>query len=261
MVERPSWQPLLEARLAGRRLLLALDYDGTLAPFQVDRLAAKPLPGTLPLLAALQERADTQLVLVSGRPIDELVLLLGERTVPMIGSHGFERQDPGAPRRLEGLAPELAVVLDEEAEAARRLGLIHERKVGSVAVHTRALAPAAASSLHEQLLTRWRAKMRPGLEARAFDGGVELRVSGIDKGTALARWLDEQGAGDHVVLYLGDDQTDEDAFALLPKRGGLGVKVGTGPSCAELRVADCAEVQDLLAWLARRPVAWEVTDA
>lgn len=253
MAEGASWRRVLDARLSGRRLLLGLDYDGTLAPFRVDRRSARPLPGILPLLTTLQRRPDTQLVLVSGRPIDELLALLGEQPVPLIGSHGFERQDPGGARRLEGLPPELAAVLDAEAEACRATGLTYERKVGSVAVHTRGLAAGAAASVHDELLARWRAKTRPGLEARRFDGGVELRVSGVDKGTALARWLDEQGVVDEALLYVGDDQTDEDAFALLHQRGGLGVKVGAGATGADLRVADCAEVRELLDWLARRP--------
>jgi trehalose 6-phosphate phosphatase len=235
------------------RVLLALDYDGTLAPFQVDRMAAVPLPGMTASIEALRENPRVKLVMISGRALDELSELLGVPGVELIGSHGFEHQRASGERERTPLAPAQERALEAAEAFARDRGHRFERKAASVAVHSRGFDDDAAAALHAEAREAWRSLAAvPRMELMGFNGGVELRATGVDKGTALRGWLAEQGgvAAADVALYIGDDRTDEDAFAVLTEHGGLGVKVGEGETTAQGRVADCEAVGALLAALA-----------
>lgn len=238
---------------SSRRRVLALDYDGTLAPFRVERMAATPLPGTCQLLAQLFERERTELVIVSGRAIDDLTTLLADAPpIPLIGSHGFERRDRQGRRSVVALSEEQAAILERAvarllAGGERQTAI--ERKPASVALHTRGRDEEHAARVEERALAEWAAFAEAGFEARRFDGGVELRLRKIDKGRALSEWLGPQRE-DELVVYIGDDQTDEDAFAAVVVRGGIGIKVGGGAdivSRAQGWVADCQAVRALLA--------------
>ena len=89
-----DWQRLAAAE---RRLLL-LDFDGTLAPFEVDRARARAVPGALEAMRAIVERGIATIGLVSGRPLDELEALTGRLPLPMVGEHGWEEQTPDGDR-------------------------------------------------------------------------------------------------------------------------------------------------------------------
>lgn len=241
------------------RLLLALDYDGTLAPFQVDRMAAVPLPGMRASVEALRDDPRVRLVMISGRGLDELARLLDVAGVELIGSHGFEHRLASGERQRTPLAPAQEQALDAAERFAVERGYRHERKAASCAVHSRGLDEAAAEALHADARAAWREHAElPKMELLEFNGGVELRASGVDKGTALTGWLAAQGGigDDDLAIYVGDDRTDEDAFAVLAEharlgRAGLGVKVGEGETAAAGRIADCEAVGALLAALAR----------
>src|SRR5580704_13959067 len=87
--------------------LLLLDYDGTLAPFRVDRFQARPWAGVRELLNQIQSQGKTRIEVVSGRPAAEIVPLLGLGSRPTVwGLHGAERLDPDGRREAETLAPE-----------------------------------------------------------------------------------------------------------------------------------------------------------
>jgi len=236
---------------------LALDYDGTLAPFQVERMSAVPLPGVVESLEQIRDRRSTRLVIVSGRPIGELLQLLGERRIALLGSHGFERRDERGRLVHEALDPVRGAALERARQLALALGLPAqrvERKAASTAVHTRGMPAERAARIERQLRQRWEETTEQGLHCRAFNGGVELRATGVDKGTALARWLDAQGNVD-LAVYLGDDETDEDAFRMLAGRGQLGIRVGGAgmPTAARGRLADCRAVRQFLGdWLEAR---------
>ncbi len=124
--------------------------------------------------------------------------------------------------------------------------------MASVALHTRGLDPALAVAMEEEVAGEWAARAPEfGLECRRFNGGVEIRCAGRDKGTALLELLARQP--DTVLpVYLGDDDTDEDAFAVL--RGcGIPIKVGDDrwPTAARGFLPDCqAVVEFLRAWAA-----------
>ncbi|MFQ5691659.1 MAG: trehalose-phosphatase [Nitrospinota bacterium] len=235
-------------RSAAHRLLL-LDYDGTLAPFRVDRSSARPLPGVVDVLRRIRESGAARLVIVSGRPVAEVLALTGLDGVAVIGGHGFEVRDESGRWTRHALSPEEAGGLDASEEAARRAGFGDrlERKAASVALHTRGLAPAEARRMEETVRALWTGTPAGDrIECRSFDGGIELRVRGRNKGVAVGELLESMPAGT-LAVYVGDDETDEDAFRALKGRG-FGFKVGAAdaPTAAEGRLADCAAVRAFL---------------
>jgi trehalose 6-phosphate phosphatase len=202
--------------------LLMLDYDGTLAPLVVDRLQAHPYPGVLARLERLAREDCSRVVLVSGRPVEELMSLVPlSSPLEIWGSHGWERRLPGS-RTVTCIPEKLArEALDEARKIGDALGLSSciERKPASLALHWRGVAD---NERHLLAQARWEAHA-PDWQLRlvAFDGGVELRVAGQGKDVVVRTLLSEMPAGT-VAAFLGDDATDEDAFVAL---GGAGLSV------------------------------------
>jgi len=238
-------------RLSEKRFL-ALDYDGTLAPFHPDPMQAFPLPGIPDLLKKLSERSDTTLAIISGRPLSEIRELLGDLAVVVVGSHGREmRKSDGSLRAIEPTDKQRAG-LQAALHLAVKEGFEHylERKIGSIALHTRPLPPQRAAEVEKIAFAKWSALAQHyGLECMGFNGGVEVRCSGRNKGDVLAELLDLQSSGTFSV-FIGDDVTDEDGFREIKGRG-IGIRVGepTTPTAASGFLASCEAVRDFLrAW-------------
>ena len=244
------------ARHSGPALLL-LDYDGTLAPFQKDRDKAVPYPGVAGALKALLEAGRTRLVIVSGRSVHDLPRLLDLDPLPEIwGNHGWERKLPDGSYSIADLSPEARQGLDEAHAAALEAGAADhcERKPASIALHWRGVDPVEAESYKPVTVDRWTAiSQKSGLDLHSFDGGVELRVPGRDKGFAVRSLLAEMGA-ETPTAYLGDDATDEDAFAAV---GSAGISVLVRPEYRDTG-ADVwlRPPEELLAFLNR----WRMAD-
>jgi trehalose-phosphatase len=214
------------ARSSPERYLI-LDYDGTLAPFRTNRMDAVPAPGALEALKAIRDSETTKLTMLTGRPVRELVELVGDLGVPMVGSHGFEFLAPGG----DVERGELTDTQQERFRRAERQGRAVagaarvERKPASVGLHTRGMPEEEARRLHDEVLTIWSEDLAGlGLECRRFAGGVELRLTDTHKGTALERIIATRSQA-ALCVYVGDDETDEDAFKALPA-SGVGIKVG-----------------------------------
>jgi len=247
-LEESLWE---RARAAPSRLL-ALDYDGTLAPFTVDPAAARPHPGARRALERIARDGRTSVAILSGRPPAEIVRLLGNLAVPIVGEHGWTTRFPDGGILRRPIDPELDRLLDraqadlEHAVAPARI----ERKRSSVVVHTRGLPQVLARSAERR--ARSIVAQRHGderLELRPIDGGLELRLAGHDKGGALVELLEPLGPGAFPVA-VGDDDTDEDAFRAALAHGGTGIRVGAGrPSAAPSRLSSPDEVALFLrAW-------------
>ena len=211
--------PLLRAP---DRAVLALDYDGTLAPVVPDPERATPAPGAVQVLVDLSGRLGT-LAVVSGRPADVLVRLGGLDRVPglvVIGLYGEQRWEAGrltAPAPPPGLAAALlevpALLLGAGPSAA---GAWVETKGGSFTVHLRTAAdPAAAMRELRAPLAALAARRALVLQVGRL--ALELRRAGPDKGNALADLAANAAAspagGPSAVLYIGDDLGDLPAFA------------------------------------------------
>lgn len=233
---------------------LGLDYDGTLAPFHANPMQAKPLPGLISILRSLLRREDTSLAIISGRPAAEILMLLDNLPVTIIGSHGFERWDPAkgasvilSPSTVQkqGLAEAKRVA--EQLAYADRL----EHKVASIAMHTRGVPASLAAAMETNIFKAWSTLAPPyALECRRFNGGIEIRCSGRHKGDALLELLKDEPPGT-LPVYVGDDETDEDAFAVVQHQG-IGIKVGANSSetAAVGFLKDCSAVKIFLeTWL------------
>lgn len=218
-----------------RRALL-LDYDGTLAPFRVERDAAVPYAGVRPILQQIIAAGHTRLVVISGRVIADVQRLLAlDAPYEIWGGHGWERQLADGTLQSADLAPDVTAALDR-ADAwvvAHHLQSRVERKPASIALHLRGLAPKQATELRDVTLKDWQELGAP-LTPHTFDGGIELRATGHDKGSAVRTVLEEIGA-DAFIAFLGDDLTDEDAFAALAGRGlSVLVRSELRPTVADL---------------------------
>jgi trehalose 6-phosphate phosphatase len=211
------------SRAAGA--LLLLDYDGTLAPFRVDRFQATPWAGVRALLDEIQGQQKTRMVVITGRPAGEIAPLLGLKRAPEIwGLHGAERLYPDGRRELETMTPEARASLDEVTARLRRDagGGLFEEKPNAAVMHWRGVAPRRAREIEG----RTRALFEPlaqcdGLRLLEFECGLELRA-GRDKGGAVQAILaeaDGEDASKIPAAYLGDDLTDETAFAAMKGRG------------------------------------------
>lgn len=207
---------------AARPRTLLLDYDGTLAPFRVERDEARPYPQAREALENVIRAGRTRVVIISGRAINDLIPLMGLNPSPEIwGSHGWERRTPDGSYhgpQLDESTMEALQAAKLWAEAAG-CGERFEEKPASVAIHWRGMDKDEAIRLCEHARDAW-APLTAGaaMELRDFDGGLELCATGRDKGYAVRTILDELSP-DTLVAYAGDDLTDEDAFKALNGRG------------------------------------------
>jgi trehalose-phosphatase len=222
------WMMSAEAAALGLRLqaaprsVLMLDYDGTLAPFHVDRFAATPYPGVEERLVTLSTISQVRLVLVSGRSARELHDLLRPGIRAEIwGSHGRERLRSDGTYELFALSPVQRAALEQVGLEMSALGLSEtlEVKPTSLAIHWRSFEPAMLERIRSAVQSVFaRIDQADGLHLLPFDGGLELRSTNRTKGTAVAEILSQE-RDDTPVAYLGDDLTDEDAFVAVGKKG------------------------------------------
>ncbi len=236
-----------------RPLLVALDFDGTLAPLQDDPTLSRILPEGIEPLRTLVATDGVALALVSGRALHDLHELA---QVPvgtyLIGSHGAERArvtrhglDRDVVQLSDDQADRLAALGARASQIARgRDGVWVETKPTAVVVHTRLAEPDDARAAETQALA-----LGEELGSGVLHGKdvVEISVLHASKGEALRALRDELGA--RVVVYAGDDVTDEHAFAVLTD-DDVTVKVGPGETSARLRARDPHELVAALAALA-----------
>jgi trehalose-phosphatase len=234
---------------AAESVALFLDYDGTLAPFHADRMLAVPMHGVVDALLKIIDASDTRLAIVSGRPTAEILHLAGDLELTIVGSHGWESHRPVRGRQYVPVSTSQEGVLDAAYDfAAGLLGAERvERKVASVAAHLRGLPPQEYTKIEQQLATNWLANAGEGIvEFRPFNGGVELRALGRHKGSAILELLAEMPART-LPVFLGDDDTDEDAFQAI-RDIGYGIRVGPHdrPTAARGQLASCELVPRFL---------------
>lgn len=269
---------------AGRRLLIALDHDGTLSPIAPRPDAAVLAPGAERALRRLCDVADV--AIVSGRGLDDLERRFAGLPVELVSEHGLRH------RRRDGVVEQLTAGLDVSTLAtlrprladllADRTGWIVEDKGVGIAVHHRLvpdedLEPTlSAVRTLLQAAADERSAAAPSARAGHLQVGkavLELRPAGADKGAALRqlaaihrrtdeRGTDERGAegAGPLVVMVGDDVTDEPALEAAEQLGGVGVLVADAPreTAGSARINGPDEVVLLLDALA---AALEATSA
>lgn len=237
----------------GRTLLVALDFDGVLAPLVDVPSTSRATSRSVDALHRLAGAERVRLAVVSGRPLAGLadVVEVPDGTL-LVGSHGAEHGAWRAGRLVAAERPELdparsgllAAVGAELAAAAQGSTARVEIKPAAVVLHTRRATPQDTARLTDVALELGE---RDGVTALRGHDVVELSVLEVTKGDAVRRLRAQTGAD--RVLVAGDDVTDEHAFAVL-EPGDVAVKVGSAPSAALHRVADPDALADLLQRLA-----------
>lgn len=244
---------------AAERLLVALDFDGTLAPLRDEPMQVRALPEAAAAVAALTALPETAVAFVSGRSLDDLRVIAehdDDSPVHLAGSHGAEFWVAGH-GRLPAADDEAAPLQrDDLREVVARAvagldGAWVEPKRFGFAVHTRLATPDAAARAHA-LSDRLVEGLAPDWRRRTGHDVVEysFRHEGKDFAVATLRTRLDATA----VLFAGDDVTDEDALASLGATD-LGIRVGDGPTVAPVRVPDIAELAAALRALARMRAA------
>jgi len=234
-------------------LLVASDFDGTLSPIAPEPSLAKPNREAMVALHALAVLPQTHVAVISGRALCDLASLSGlSEEVHLVGSHGSEF-DPGFARSLDPKLVDLRDRIKDEllAVAGTGSGFRVEEKPASVAFHYRLADDRAAEQAMDAILSRPAAL--PGVHIKRGKKVIELSVIPTDKGKALAAIRHRVGAT--AALFIGDDESDEDALAILCGPD-VGVRVGGGATKALFRVADSTEAARVLATLAELREDW-----
>jgi trehalose 6-phosphate phosphatase len=213
-------------RRAERRALL-LDYDGTLAPFAIDRRKAVPYPEVRVPLCDMVSSGKTEIIVISGRAVQDIVALLGVSPLPEIwGSHGWEHLSSKGTYSLLPLDALSKSILVQGAKVLDELNKpnLKEQKPVGIAAHWRGLSTNEVPAIRSLVVNGWTAIIKDSdVEIHEFDGGLELRAKGRDKGRAVTEILSRSNKS-IAAAYLGDDSTDEDAFRVM-KGHGLSVLV------------------------------------
>jgi len=235
------------------RLLVACDYDGTLAPIVDDPHQAKPLPESVHALRSLAALPATTAAVISGRALRDLATLSRlPDEVHLVGSHGSEF-DIGFVHDLDPAATQLRTSLQRSLQEIVRSqpGVTLESKPASVAVHVRQADPEVG----EHVLDAVRSGPATWDGVQVTDGKavIELAVVQTDKGNALEALRHQVSAT--AAVFIGDDVTDEKAFARL-HGPDLGLKVGEGDTLATQHLTDTTQVAQALAFLMEERRTW-----
>lgn len=199
--------------------VLVLDYDGTLAPFTLDRMQSWAYSGVDQRLSRLLACPAVSVILVTGRSWRELKIVYPPAAqMEVWASHGREHATAGGEYQFLPLSDEqkkiLGAIMTDPALAGLPPETI-ERKPASIAIHWRGLEPDEQEILRKQVLNPFLRLVAGGTVAiLPFEDGVELRATGRTKGDAVHDIRARFGA-EVPIAYLGDDHTDEEAFAAM----------------------------------------------
>jgi trehalose 6-phosphate phosphatase len=228
------------------RAMIALDYDGVLAPIVADPTRAVPAPGAVETLRRLADRVGT-LAIVTGRPAEVAVQLGGLDSVPGLvveGQYGAERWAAGE-LTTPADPPEVVAARDALPPALAAAGAdpavwVEDKRLALV-VHTRRTAdPDGELARLRPQLARFAA--RYGLESHPGKMVLELRPPGFDKGGVLRRLAADRSPA--AVLFAGDDVGDLPGFEAVAELRGLGTP-GLSVASASEEAADVAAAADL----------------
>ncbi|WP_309492934.1 trehalose-phosphatase [Candidatus Hecatella orcuttiae] len=245
----PDVEKLIKTR--GRAVILS-DYDGTLTPI-VDRPELALLPEKMRrLLNSLAHHPHFTLAIITGRALEDIKKLVGVKGVYYAGNHGLEIEGPGLTlRHPSALAarPVIAQICRElRSRLSRVPGVMVEDKGLSASLHYRLVSREKIPSVKRALLqvTRGFGEVKITEGKKVFEIRPDVAW---DKGAAV-RWLLKAMKNSGFPIYLGDDQTDEDAFKALDDGVTILVAARRRPSKAKFFVRGVPEVQEFFRRLA-----------
>lgn len=229
----------------GENSAFFFDFDGTLAALAPRPELVQVESRVSDLLRGLCERLDGAVAIVTGRPLDVVDGFVAPLRLATAAEHGSIRRDASGHVYADTRSLQAVVAVGDVLErfVADNPGLLLERKQTSVALHYRQspeLGAACRTAVEDAVASTDGLVVLPGKMV------YEVRPKGCDKGVAVEAFLSEAPFKGRVPVYVGDDVTDEDAFAVVNALGGVSVKIDDGDSQAQFRT----DREGLLDWIA-----------
>lgn len=241
--------------IADGNLALFLDVDGTLLEIAETPGAVIVSESLKTLLGELSVRLDGALALVSGRSVQSLDALFAPLRFTAAGVHGCERRETtGCIMRPKIDAVKFASARDELAVWVRQHpGSLLEDKGYALALHYRR-APELETSAQARVVSML-SRMGGDYELQRGKAVFEIRPAGFSKGKAIQTFMQEPPFAGRLPVFIGDDVTDEDGFAIVNALGGLSIRVGqVATSVATAAKYHLADVNEVIAWLRSLPL-------
>jgi trehalose 6-phosphate phosphatase len=210
-----------------REWCLFLDIDGTLVEIADTPSAVVVDPSLTALIAAVAQRLNGALALVSGRSLATIDQLFAPLELPAAGQHGAERRSASGVLSSEKSA--LGANLDRarallRAFVASHPGTLFEDKGRALAVHYR-LAPEHETGVR-RAVTAAAAPLEARYEVQAGDKVLEIKPKGVTKATAAEAFMREPPFVGRTPVFVGDDLTDEPGLRFAERAGGVAIAVG-----------------------------------
>lgn len=251
-----DFNALVERLRNAKKLVLMIDYDGTLVPLADTPELAKPDAALLEVLRELAERKEMSVHVVSGRGRDVLEAWLDDLPIGLWAEHALWRRDARTPKWRAAFRvnrdwiDRVRPLLDRATWQTP--GSLIEDKGDSLAWHYRMSDPLEAADQARELRSRI-SEMFGAEEVETIGGSkvVEVRPRGVHKGLAVQALMKDEPATT-LFVGIGDDRTDEDLFEHLPE-SGISIHVGPESSRAQFRLPNVSGVRRLLRDLARMP--------
>ena len=227
----PPLQRIQNHLRAGGRLWLFLDYDGTLVPYAPTPAQACPDQELIVLLTALANRENIRTVVLSGRALDSLQAMLPVPGLTLAGLYGVEIQKPGdgVTRRVQA---EMVRDMINRVKVAwaqlidGRSGFLLEDKGMAVALHSRLANAAEADIVVPQAQAVVTQMASPEFRVLSGDRFLEIAPAVAHKGETVNWFLEHIPFANALPIYFGDDDKDEEAFAVIRKHDGIPILVG-----------------------------------
>ncbi|NMB88914.1 MAG: trehalose-phosphatase [Chloroflexi bacterium] len=239
-----------QAMARGQRVWLFLDYDGTLAEFAPTPDVVLPNPQVIDLLRSLARLAELRITILSGRRLAHIRQLVPVAGIALSGTYGIEMitregqavdlldYDSQRPV-LDRIRPQWAALIEG------RQGFYLEDKGWTLAIHARRAEPHEG----EHVLAEARKVIQRAAPPDTFrlEEGyrfIEIAPTLADKGQAIAMLLERYAWPGAKPVYIGDDDKDEPAFAMINRHGGVSILVSNEerPTQAGYRLPDPAQV-------------------
>lgn len=222
-----------------------VDFDGTLVDLAPRPDLVEVEPRVRHLLESLSEKFGHAVAIVTGRSLDVVDGFLAPIKLPVAAEHGAIRRDALGHIHTDSRGAEAveAATAGLKKVAEANPGLLLERKQVSVALHFRQrpeLAELCKAAAEEILASTDGLVILPGKML------FELKPEGSDKGLAVRAFLKEAPFRGRVPVYVGDDVTDENAFAAVNELRGISIKIDGGDTSAQYRT----DREGLFAWMA-----------
>ncbi len=252
------WEEIASRVKTASRVIIFLDYDGTLSPVaSTPELALLP-PRDKQVLQELAHHDNFEVAIISGRSLAEIKALIGLEGLAYAGNHGLEIEC-----RKEGfvhpIATKASSLLKElYSQLVERLaginGIILEDKQFSLSVHYRLVAKSQVKKVKALFREVVEASKKQG-KVRVTEGKKVIEVRppvDWDKGKAIEWLLSHYQAENSLVIFTGDDVTDEDGFKFVNQISGISIRVGEASAATH---ADyyVRSPEELCLWLEKLP--------